>query len=147
MVHDNWDGGRADSDKAAHFVGGAEEGAAKIVGVVEYGDSLFFVCREEKTVGLVEHPHFYFEACLEIHCAGETGDVYVLIAGLVYRGDRVKQSFPGGVGGHGVAFFISTKSYGGWADKGRTMQMSLVSKFFCMVHSARIWLVIHVNNK
>ncbi len=48
----------------------------------------FFVCREEKTVGLVKHPHFNFEACLEIHRAGETGEVS--IAGLVYRGDRVK---------------------------------------------------------
>jgi hypothetical protein len=72
----------------------------------------FFVCREEKTVGLVEHRHFYFEACLKIHRTGETGDV--LIAGLVHGGDRVKKSFPGGVGGHGIAFFISTKSYGGW---------------------------------
>ncbi len=57
----------------------------KIVGVVEDGGSLFFVCREEKTVGLVEHRHFYFEACLEIHRASETGDVS--IAGLVHRGD------------------------------------------------------------
>ncbi len=72
----------------------------------------FFFCHEEKTVGLVEHPHFYFEACLKIHRAGETGDVS--IAGLIYRGDRVKQSFPGGVGGHGVTIFIATKSYGGW---------------------------------
>ncbi len=69
MVHDDGDGGRANSDEAAHFVGGAEEGAAKIVGVVEYGDSLFFVCHEEKTIGLVEHPHFYFEACLEIQAS------------------------------------------------------------------------------
>ncbi len=116
MVHDDWDGGGANSDKAAQFVGGAEEGAAKIVGVVEDGGSLFFVCCEKKTVGLVEHCHFYFEACLEIHRAGETGDIS--IARLVHRGDRVKKkkkkSFQGGVGGHGVAFFISMKSYGGW---------------------------------
>ena len=72
----------------------------------------FFVCREEKIVGLVEYPHFFFEACLEIHRAGETGDVS--IAGLVYCDDRVKQNFPGGVGGHGVTIFIATKSYGRW---------------------------------
>jgi hypothetical protein len=112
VVHDDGDGRRANSDKAAHFVGGAKEGAAKIVGVVEDGDSLFFVCREEKTVGLVKHRHFYFEACLEIHCTGETGDVS--IAGLVYRGDRVKKSFPRGMGGHGITIFFSMKSYGGW---------------------------------
>ncbi len=58
MVHNNRDGGRADPDKAAHFIGGAEEGAAKIVGVVEDGDFLFFICPEEKTVGLVEPRHF-----------------------------------------------------------------------------------------
>jgi hypothetical protein len=145
VVHNDGGGRRAKPDKAAHFVGGAEEGAAKIVGVVEDGDFLFFVCREEKTVGLVAPCHFYFKACLKIHRASETGDI--LIAGLVHRGDQVKKSFPGGVGGHGIAFFISTKSYGGWADKGRMMQMPLVSKFLCMVHSARIWLVIHVNNK
>ncbi len=42
MVHDDGDGGKANSDEAADFVGGGEEGAAKIVGVVEYGDSIFF---------------------------------------------------------------------------------------------------------
>ncbi len=145
VVHDDRDSGRAYPDEAAHFVGGAEEGAAKIVGVVEDGDFLFFVCRAEKTVGLVKPCHFYFKACLKIHRAGETSDI--LIAGLVHRGDQVKKSFPGGMGGHGIAFFISTKSYGGWADEGRMMQMPLVSKFLCMVHSARIWLVIHVNNR
>ncbi len=41
VVHNDRDGGRADPDKAAHFVGGAEKGAAKVVGVVEDGDLLF----------------------------------------------------------------------------------------------------------
>ena len=85
MIHNDRDGCGSRPDEATHFVGGVEEGAAKIVGVVEDGDSLFFVCREEKTVGLVKRSHFYFEACLKIHRAGETGDV--LIAGLVYHGD------------------------------------------------------------
>ncbi len=48
MVHDNWDGGRANSNEAAHFVGGAEEGAAKIVGVVEDGGSLFLFAARRK---------------------------------------------------------------------------------------------------
>ncbi len=48
VVHDDGDGGRANSDEAAHFVGGAEEGAAKIVGVVEYGDSLFLFAARRK---------------------------------------------------------------------------------------------------
>ncbi len=112
VVHDDGDGGRANPDEAAYFVGGAEKGAAEVVGVVEDGDLLFVVGRKEKTVGLVEPRHFYVEACLKIHRAGETSDVS--IAGLVHRGDRDKKGFPGGVEGHGVAFFISTKSYGGW---------------------------------
>ncbi len=48
MVHDDGDGGKANSDKAAHFVGGTEEGAAEIVGVVEYGDSLFSFASRRK---------------------------------------------------------------------------------------------------
>ncbi len=48
VVHNNGDGGRANSDEAAHFVGGVEEGAAEIVGVVEYGDSLFLFAARRK---------------------------------------------------------------------------------------------------
>ena len=48
VVHDDGDGGRANSDEADHFVGGAEEGAAKIVGVVEDGDSLFLFAARRK---------------------------------------------------------------------------------------------------
>ncbi len=103
MVHDDGDSGRANPDEAAHFFGGVEKGAAKVVGVMEDGDLLFVVGREEKTLGLVEPRHFYVEACLKIHRAGEIGDVS--IAGLVHHGDQVKQGFPEGVEGHGVAFF------------------------------------------
>ncbi len=85
MVHNDRDSRGANPGEAAHFVGGAEEGATKIVGLVEDGDFLFFVCREEKTAGLVKPCNFFFEACLKIHRAGETGDV--LIAGLVHHGD------------------------------------------------------------
>ncbi len=48
MVHDDWDGGGADSDEAAHFVGGGEEGAAKIVEVVEVEGSLFLFAARRK---------------------------------------------------------------------------------------------------
>ncbi len=119
VVHDDEDGGRANPDESAHFVGGAEKGAAKVVGVVEDRDLLFVIGREEKTVGLVEPRHFYVEACLKIHHAGETSNVS--IAGLVHPGDQVKKGFPGGMEGHGVAFFISTKATAdglGFDDKG-----------------------------
>ncbi len=105
VVHDDGDGGRANPDKAAHFVGGVEKGAAEVVGVVEDGDLLFVIGRKEKTLGLVKPHHFYVKACLKNHRAGETGNVS--IAGLLHHGDQVKKGFPGGVEGHGVAFFIS----------------------------------------
>ena len=95
VVHHDGDGGGPDPDEAAHFVGGAKEGPAKVVGVVEDGDPLLVVCHEEKAEGLDGLCHFFAEACLEIHRAGETGDVAV--ASLVHRGDRGEECFPGGV--------------------------------------------------
>jgi hypothetical protein len=78
-----------------NFVGGAKEGPAEVMGVVEDGDLLLVVCREEKAKGLDELRHFFAEARLEIHRAGETGDVAV--ASHVHRGDRGEECFPGGV--------------------------------------------------
>jgi hypothetical protein len=104
VKHDR-DGGGSDPNEAAHFVGGAEDGAAEVVGVVEDGYPLLVVRREEKAEGLDKLCHFFAEARLKIHRADETGDVAV--ASLVHRGDRGKERFPGGVEVHG---FISYKS-------------------------------------
>ena len=45
---------------------------------------------------------------LEVHRAGETGNV--LVAGLVHRGERDEESCPGGVEGHDVDFLSSTSA-------------------------------------
>jgi hypothetical protein len=72
--------------------------------IVEAGDLPRAVFHEEKTVGLVEPHHFYVKICFKVHRAGETGDVPV--AGLVHRGERVEEGFPGGVEGHGAVFYF-----------------------------------------
>ncbi len=55
---------------------------------------------------MVESHHVQLGVCVEVHCAGDTGNV--LVTGLVHRGEQVKEGVPGGVEGHG-AFFISMK--------------------------------------
>ncbi len=72
------------------------------MGVVNDGNLLLVVRREEETEGLDELRHFYLKARLEIHRAGETGNVAV--AGLVHRGDQGKERFPGGLELHGFLF-------------------------------------------
>ena len=67
----------ADAEKAADLVGGTKEGAAKVLGVVEEDDFLPVVGREENAVWLVESRHFFVGRGLEVHRAGETGDVAV----------------------------------------------------------------------
>ncbi len=105
VVKHDGDGGGANPDEAAHFVGWANEGAAEVVGVVKNGDPLLVVRREEKAKGLDKLRNFVAEARFEFHRAGETGDVAV--ASLVHRGDRGEERFPGGVEMHG---FLSYKS-------------------------------------
>jgi len=95
VVDHDGDGGGPDPDEAAHFVGGAKEGPAEVMGVVEDGDPLLIVRREKKGEGLDELRQFFTEARLGIHRAGETGDVAV--TSLVHRGDRGEECFPGGV--------------------------------------------------
>ena len=67
----------ADTEEAADLVGGTKEGAAKVLGVVEEDNFLPVVGREENAVWLVESRHFFVRRGLEVHCAGETGDVAV----------------------------------------------------------------------
>jgi hypothetical protein len=67
VVKHDGDGGGANPDEAAHFVGWANEGAAKVVGVVKNGDPLLVVRREEKAEGLDELRNFVAEARLEFH--------------------------------------------------------------------------------
>ncbi len=105
VVKHNGDGGGANPDEAAHFVGGAEEGSVEVVGVVKDGDPLLFVHPKEKAEGLDDLCHCFGEAGLEDHRAGKTGNVAV--ASLVHRGDRGEERFPGGVEMHG---FLSYKS-------------------------------------
>jgi hypothetical protein len=52
VKHDR-DGGGANHNKAAHFVGWADEGAANLVWVVKNGDPLLVVRREEKAKGIL----------------------------------------------------------------------------------------------
>jgi hypothetical protein len=70
---------------------------------VEDGDIPRAVCHEEEIVGLVELSHFHIGVCFKVHCAGKPGNV--LVAGLVYHSERVKEGAPGGVKGHGVFYF------------------------------------------
>ena len=88
------------------------EGSAEVMEVVEDGDLPRAICHEQKTVGLVESHHFYIGVCFEIHRAGETNDVSVLVARLVHRGERVEEGFPGGVEDHGADFYSSTHATG-----------------------------------
>ncbi len=106
MIHNDGDSCGSRPNEATHFVGGAEEGAAKVVGIVEDDDLLFVVSNKQEAVGLVEARHFCVEARFEVHRAGETSDVPV--AGLVCHGKQVEEGIPRGMEGHG-AVFISTK--------------------------------------
>jgi hypothetical protein len=106
MIHNDRDGCGSRPDEATHFVGGAEEGAAEVVGIVEDDDLLFVVGNKQEAVGLVEACHFCIEACFKVHRASETGNVPV--AGLIRHGKRVEEGIPRGVEGHG-AVIISTK--------------------------------------
>jgi hypothetical protein len=120
MVNNDGDGCRARPDEASHFVCGAEEGSTEVMEIVEDGDLPCAVHHEKKTVGLVEPCHFYVEVCFEVHRASETGNVPV--AGLVHRGERVEEGFPGGVEGHGAVFLyvIATAADGfGFDDNKR----------------------------
>jgi hypothetical protein len=81
-----------------------KEGCAKVVGVVEDGDLLRAICHEKEIVGLVELCHFQLGVCIEVHRAGETGNV--LVAGLVHCGERVEEGIPGGMEGHGAFLFL-----------------------------------------
>ncbi len=116
VVEHNGDGGRANPDEAAHFVGGGEEGAAKVMGVVNDDNLLLVVRHEEEIKGLDELHHFNLEACLKIHCAGETGAVAV--AGLVHCGDQGKEYFPGGLELH-VFYFYKKLRRMAWASTTR----------------------------
>jgi hypothetical protein len=104
MVNNDGDGYGACSNKASHFVCGAEEVSAKVVGIMEDGDLLCVVCCKEKTIGLIELHHFCIRIGFKVHRASVTGDVSV--DGLIHRGERVEESFPGGLVDHGYFLFL-----------------------------------------
>ena len=81
------------------------------MGVVEDGDPPCAVCHEDNIEGLIELRQFFVVVPLEVHRAGETGNV--LVAGLVHRGERDEESCPGGVEGHDVDFLSSTSALDG----------------------------------
>ena len=58
VVDHDGDGRVPDPDEAAHFVGGAKEGPAKVMGVVDDGDPLLIVRRKKKAEGLDELRQF-----------------------------------------------------------------------------------------
>ena len=117
MVNNDGNGCGGCPDKASPFVCGAEEGTAKVMGIVEDGDLPHAVCHKEKQVGLVELHHFYVKVCFEIHCAGETDNV--LVAGLVHSGEQVgvEEGFSGGVEEHGADFLVLRMLLGGWLQR------------------------------
>ena len=57
---------------------------------------------------MIELRHFSVGVCLEVHHAGDTGNV--LVAGIVHRGERVEESCAGGVEGHDDVVLSSTSA-------------------------------------
>ena len=102
MVDNDGYGYRACSDEASGFVRWTEGCPTEVIGVVEDGDRPCAGRHEDNVEGLIELCHFFVGVRLEVHRAGETGDVPV--AGLVHRGERVEESCPGGVEVHDGVF-------------------------------------------
>jgi hypothetical protein len=104
MVNNGKDGYGAHSNKASHLVCGEEEVSAKVVGIMEDGDLLHVVHRKEKTVVLIELHHLYVKVGFKVYHASVTGDVPV--AGIIHLGERVEESFPGGLVDQGYFLFL-----------------------------------------